>query len=107
MNTADFLKEKVSVFKDFTTDRLRQLVEGAQVRSFEANEVLVRQGSEAAHFVVVLKGTVAASVPEDGGVARTLGRLGPGETFGELALMTGDAVLADFIAESSCEVLLI
>jgi acetate kinase len=30
-----------------------------------------------------------------------------GDTFQEMALMTGDAVLADFIAESRCEVLLI
>ena len=30
-----------------------------------------------------------------------------GDTFNEMALMTGDTVLADFIAESRCEVLLI
>ena len=30
-----------------------------------------------------------------------------GDTFDEMALMTGDALLADFIAESRCEVLLI
>ena len=36
-----------------------------------------------------------------------LGQLKAGDTFNEMALMTGDAVLADFIAESRCEVLLI
>jgi acetate kinase len=30
-----------------------------------------------------------------------------GDTFNEMALMTGDAVIADFIADSHCEVLLI
>ena len=30
-----------------------------------------------------------------------------GDTFGEMALMTGNPLLADFIAESRCEVLLI
>ena len=35
------------------------------------------------------------------------GQLKAGETFGEAALMTGNPLLADFIAESRCEVLLI
>ena len=56
---------------------------------------------------MVLSGTVAASVLGDGGTRQSLGQLKAGDTFGEMALMTGDAVLADFIAESRCEVLLI
>ena len=50
---------------------------------------------------------MTASVLGDGGARQSLGRLKAGDTFGEMALMTGDAVLADFIAESRCEVLLI
>ncbi len=43
----------------------------------------------------------------NGGTRQLLGQLKAGDTFNEMALMTGDAVLADFIAESRCEVLLI
>ena len=50
---------------------------------------------------------MAASVLGDGGTRQLLGQLKAGDTFGEMALMTGDAMLADFIAESRCEVLLI
>jgi acetate kinase len=50
---------------------------------------------------------VTASVPGDGGTRQSLGQLHAGETFGEMALMTGETVLADFIAESRSEVLLI
>ena len=64
-------------------------------------------GAEATHFGVVLSGTVHVSRLGDGGVRQSLGRLKAGDTFNEMALMTGDAVLADFIAESRCEVLLI
>ncbi len=64
-------------------------------------------GAEASHFGVVLSGVVNVSRLGDGGVRQTLGRLEAGDTFNEMALMTGDAVLADFIAESRCEVLLI
>ena len=38
---------------------------------------------------------------------QSLGQLKAGDTFNEMALMTGEAVPADFIAESRCELLLI
>jgi acetate kinase len=43
----------------------------------------------------------------DGGQRQQLGQLNEGESFGEMSLMTGNPVPADFIAESRCEVLLI
>src|SRR5262245_21422035 len=107
MNTADFLKRQVEVFKGFSDERLKQLVDGSRVASFEANEAIAHCGSEATHFGVVLDGTVAASVIGDGGAPQLLGQLNAGDTFGEMALLTGDAVLADLIAESRCDVLLI
>jgi acetate kinase len=110
MNTsaiASFLKEKVGPFRDISPERLQSLVEGSQVKSFEAGETVMRQGDEATHFGVALSGTVHASVPGDGPARQSLGRLNSGDTFNELALMTGDPVLADFTAESRCEVLLI
>jgi acetate kinase len=52
-----------------------------------------------------VNGSIAASVLGEGDKREALGRLGKGETFGELALMTGDKMLADLIAESHCDVL--
>ena len=102
-----FVKDKVSPFRDISAERLQSLVEGSRVASFEASEVVMHQGDEAAHFGVILSGTIHASVLGDGAARQSLGRLKAGDTFNELALMTGDAVVADFIAESRCEVLLI
>jgi acetate kinase len=107
MNTVDFLKQKVGIFKNFSTERLQQLVDGSRVASYEANEAIVHLGAEATHFGVVLSGTVAASAVADGGVRQPLGELNAGETFGEAALMTGDPMLADLVARSRSEVLLI
>src|SRR6476660_351781 len=107
IDPASFIKEQVGIFKDFTPDRLKQLVDGSRVASFEANEAIAHHGAEATHFGVVLSGTVAASVAGEGGARQFLGRLEAGDTFGEAALMTGDPLLADLIAESHCEVLLI
>jgi acetate kinase len=107
MDIADFLKQHVGVFRDFSIERLRQLVDGSRVSSFEVNEAIAHHGAPATHFCVVLNGTAGVSVLGDGGTRQSLGQLKAGDTFGEMALMTGDAVLADFIAESRAEVLLI
>jgi len=104
---APFLTAQVPLFADFKADELDRVVKGSSVRSYEANEALFHVGSEASHLGVVLEGTVAASLLGDKGVPQMLGTLEPGGTFGELALMTGDKVLADFIATTRCEVLLI
>jgi acetate kinase len=104
---AAFLKENVSPFREFSADHLQRLVEGSRVASFATGEVIMHQGAEATHFGVVLSGTIDASVPGENGARQPLGRLAAGDTFNELALLTGDAVLADFTAEARCEVLLI
>ena len=106
MDATGFIKERVDLFKDFTAERIKQLVDGSLVRSFETNEAIAHQGAEATHFGVVLSGTVAASAVTNG-TRQPLGQLKAGDTFAEAALMTGNPLLADFIAESHCEVLLI
>ena len=104
-NICDFLKSKVGVFKDISAQRLEQLVNGSRVASFEADEAVAYCGDEVTHFNVVLNGAIDASVVADGGARQILGRLGTGGTFGELALLTGDKLLADFVAASRSEVL--
>jgi acetate kinase len=110
MNTSaivSFLQEKVSPFRGIPSERLQPLANDSQVRSFEASETILNQGDEATHFGVVLSGTIHVSVLGDGATRQLLGQLNTGDTFNEMALMTGDVVPADFIAESRCEVLLI
>jgi acetate kinase len=106
VDAAGFIKERIGLFKDLSADRIKELVDGSLSRSFEANEAIAHQGAEATHFGVVLSGTVAASA-ETNGTRQALGQLKAGDTFAEAALMTGNPLLADFIAESHCEVLLI
>ena len=106
MYVIGFIKQRVDLFRDFTTERIRELVDDSLVRSFATNEAIAHQGAEATHLGVVLSGTVAASAVTEG-TRQQLGKLEVGDTFAEAALMTGNPLLADFIAESHCEVLLI
>ncbi|HZS19096.1 MAG TPA: acetate/propionate family kinase [Candidatus Udaeobacter sp.] len=106
MDAQGFVKERVGLFKDFSAERLKEVIDGSVVRSFESNEAIAHQGAEATHLGVILSGTVAASAVIDG-ERQALGQLKAGDTFAEAALMTGNPLLADFIAESRCDVLLI
>src|SRR6185436_18834406 len=85
MNAQTFLKEQVALFKDFSAERLQQLVNGSRTVSFEANQAIAHRGEEPAHFGVVLSGTAVASVLCDGGTRQVLGQLKAGDTFNEAA----------------------
>ena len=79
MNTPDFLKSKVDLFKELPGERLQQLPDGSRTASFEANEVVAHCGESAVCLNVVLSGSIAASLSGDGGSRTVIGRLGPAE----------------------------
>jgi acetate kinase len=108
MNPPDveFLKSKVGLLSHFDDARLMKLLEGSRTATFAPSEVLVHAGDEMHSLGVILEGQVVASAVSEGKRHR-LGELGPGETFGEMALLSGDPAVADFIAAGPTRVLLV
>ncbi len=104
---AEALRTRVPLFSEFDAASLERLATGAQLLTCAAGSIIACQGDEATHFAVILSGTVDVSAVSDAGQRQMLGSLQAGDTFNELALMTGDVVLADFTARTDCEVLLI
>src|SRR5262245_47695355 len=90
-----FLKRSVGLIAGFSEPRLLEIVQGSRVQLFEANEAIINYGESATHFGVVLGGVAQASALTAGGGRQTVGRIEAGGTFGEIALMTGEAMLAD------------
>jgi acetate kinase len=101
----DFLKQRVGLCQHLADKRLGQLVEASRVASYEPHEAVIEFGAAAAFLGVLLEGTLAVSVPGDGGQSHVIGRFQAGDTFGEMALMSGEKAMADFIAETRCRVL--
>jgi len=101
----EFLKQRVGLCKHFADDRLDQLLKESRVVSYEPNEAVVEFGEDAGFLGVLLEGDLAVSVPGDGVQREVIGRFQAGDTFGEMALMSGDKTMADFIAETRCQVL--
>lgn len=94
----DFLKSQVGLFKLISDKHIETIAQGSQVRTYEVNEAIVRFGEDASFYGVLMEGTLSVSVVGEGGLRKEIGQLKPGETFGEMALMSGDKNMADFIA---------
>ena len=110
MDQADLvglLKGEVALFKDFPDDRLRELVEGSEVATFEGNEAVIEFGEEGRFMGVLLEGKAEVVVADDRGQRHRLALLNPGDIFGEMSLMTGDMTVADIIGITRCKALLI
>ena len=101
----EFLKQHVGLCKHFGDERLEQLVKESRVVSYEPNEAVVEFGEDAGFLGVLLEGELAVSVPADGGQHLVIGHFKAGDTFNEMALMSGDKTAADFIAQTRCQVL--
>ncbi len=107
MSTAEFLGKNVALFKGLSPERLEALAQGSSTKIFEAKESVIHQGDEATHLGVVLNGDLAVAVLGDGGTRHPIGHRKTGDTFCETALMTGEPLSADIVAETRSEVLLI
>ena len=107
MDTREFLKQRVGLFKEFSNEHLQELIDGSHAVSFETHQAIAHHGEQATHFGVVLNGTVSATLAGNGDPPEPFGEVKAGETFGEAALMTGNPLLADLVAESHCDVLMI
>jgi len=73
-----------------------------RIRNFSAGEMIFPKGSPGDHMMAVLDGNVRISVASADGQALVLGILGPGELFGEIALLDGKDRTADASAATDC-----
>ena len=91
MNPTDlsFLKTNVALLADFSDAHREETADGSRVVLFGPGEIIVHAGDEMHFLGVVIEGKIAASVPRQDGGRQTLGHFGPGETFGEMALVGG------------------
>jgi len=80
----------------------RQVLHTAREAHYTAGQTVVREGDPATVLYLIVDGH--ASVQQEG---RTVGRMGPGEFFGELALIEQHGRTATVVAEDELDCLLI
>lgn len=99
------LLQSVPLFSDLEEDELERFSHVAVPRSFPAATRVFHEGDNSDACYIVKSGTFRVTREHSDGRAITLATLGPGEIFGELAMLDGDQRSASAEALSDGELL--
>jgi len=96
-----FALSEINLFKGLKPDECRLLESIVQPLVFDKGDVIIREGAEANLFFVLARGTVSVQirVPGRGERKKRVASIGPGLSFGEMALLDGGKRSADIIAD--------
>ncbi|MGE3528173.1 MAG: glutaminase A [Methyloceanibacter sp.] len=96
-----FALSQLDLLKGLSPDEYRLIETIVKPLVFEKGEVIIREGSEAKLFFVVARGTVSVQIRVQGQDRRKrrVASLGPGMSFGEMALLDGGKRSADIVAD--------
>ena len=89
------LLKRVPIFSDLDGKELERIAASMKQRTFNAGETVTSEGQTGVGFFVIEEGEATVTV---GGDERR--RLGPGDSFGEVALLNESARTATITAES-------
>jgi CRP-like cAMP-binding protein/rhodanese-related sulfurtransferase len=89
---------KNSIFRDLPDEELSELARTVQTRVAGPNEVLFKAGDTPDVFYIIRSGQVRLFVRHKNRTERELSVLGPGEHFGEVALMSGETRTANAVS---------
>src|SRR6202165_4139313 len=95
------------IFCDLEPAALDQLCRYAKHTTLKRGTTIVSKGDPGNSLVAVISGTVKISVPSPDGRSAILNLIGPGEIFGEVAVLDGLARTADATANTNCEIYII
>jgi CRP/FNR family transcriptional regulator, cyclic AMP receptor protein len=96
---------KSLLLQDLPDDSLEQLAARARRRVYRRGEILFHEGDPGDALVILERGIVKVLVYAESGDETVLAIVGPGESFGELALIDGEARSATVQALEAVEAL--
>jgi CRP-like cAMP-binding protein len=98
---------KHPIFADLDSEAFDQLCRYAKHTTLKRGTTIVSKGDPGNSLIAVISGTVKISVTSPDGRSAILNLIGPGEIFGEVAVLDGHARTADATANTNCEIYVI
>jgi CRP/FNR family transcriptional regulator, cyclic AMP receptor protein len=98
---------KHPIFCDLDADAFEQLCRYAKPATLRRGATIFSKGDPGNSLIAVISGTVKISISSPDGRNAILNLIGPGEIFGEVAVLDGQARTADAIANTNCEIYVI
>lgn len=96
---------KPALFPDFSDDELVAVMGGLQLVEYKAGDLVVAQGEPGDSLFLVTTGTVKAWIRNREGRYVLVRRLGDGDFFGEISVLSGSPRTATVVAATACEML--
>jgi hypothetical protein len=93
------------LFKDFSVDELVAVIQGLNLVSFEAGDIIITQGEPGNSLYMLTAGSVKAFVKNPQGRQVQVHEFKEGAFFGEISILTGKPRSATLIASTRCELL--
>lgn len=90
------------IFATLTPGTLSGVADRVLIEKHPSGSVIVRQGEPGDKFYVIKSGTLEVRI-EEGRTSRPIKKLGSGDFFGEIALMTGETRTATVVALTDAE----
>ncbi len=103
-NQTKAILEGEPLFACLASEQVDHLIRGSRKVRFGRGERIIEQGAAGASMFVLLHGSAAVSVSQNGSMIR-VGSLRMGDCFGEMSLLTGEKRTATVRAEEDCEVI--
>jgi len=103
LSKARMLLEDMYVFEPFPSEQKDHLSEKMQIREFRPEQEVVRQGDSGNSLFIIEEGTLSVRVSMNG-TDKEVARLGAGDFFGEMALLTGEPRTATVASLTSTHV---
>jgi cAMP-dependent protein kinase regulator len=94
-----------ALFPDFSNDELVAVMGGLRLTSFAPGELIVSEGEPGDSLFLVTTGSVKAWIRNRDGRYVLARRLGEGDFFGEISVLTGSPRTATVVAAAPCELL--
>jgi NTE family protein len=94
-------------FSGMTEAEIAEAADGLERRTFPAGTVLMAEGDVPGEMYVLREGSAAVLVDDHTGVKRIVGRIRPGETIGEMSLLTREPASATVRLDRDSELLVI
>ncbi len=94
---------KVWILQGLSEEELAHLSRLARTKVYKPREIIVHKGDPAEEFFVLLRGRAKVGTPGADGSDATINVMGPGEVFGEIAILDGQPRSATVTTLEECE----
>ena len=100
---SDYQLNRINIFSDLSEKACESLKSICKPRNYLKNSMIILEEEYGDLVFVVETGTIKITRVNDEGKEVILALLGPGEIFGELAILDGEARSANALAQENCQ----